>query len=296
VPASILADFEEGETLTMAPDPLLQFVANHPRLLVLTGAGCSLASGIPTYRDAAGEWRRNAPIQHRDFVTRPDCRRRYWARSFAGWPAVASARPNAAHRALAALEQAGHVQLLVTQNVDRLHQRAGQQRIIDLHGALAEVLCLQCGDISSRESLQGRLAQLNPHLQEEGHLAPDGDADVSDVLVEQVVVPDCEHCGGILKPHVVFFGDGVPRQRVEAIVDELEGCDGLLVVGSSLMVFSGYRFVRHAHRLGIPVACINPGLTRADEMFTLKVAEDCGMVLQQLLAKLRVPDRIPAPA
>ena len=286
VPASILVAPAQGETLMESVEPLLQFVAKHPRLLVLTGAGCSLASGIPTYRDHAGVWQRNTPIQHRDFLSRPASRQRYWARSFAGWPAVAAARPNHAHRALAALEQQGLIDLVVTQNVDRLHQRAGQRRVIDLHGALDEVVCLDCGGISPRSHMQLRLAACNPYLVTRGELAPDGDADVPDEWVSRVVVPPCERCGGVLKPNVVFFGDAVDRSLVQGIFASLEQAQGLLVVGSSLMVFSGFRFVRHAHQQGIPVACINPGLTRADDLFDLKVAADCGDTLTQLALRL----------
>lgn len=270
-------------------ESLFQFVAEHPRLVVLTGAGVSLGAGIPTYRDADGVWRRSAPIQHRDFLTRPAARQRYWARSFTGWPAVAGARPTAAHLALAELERAGRIGLLVTQNVDSLHQKAGHQRVVDLHGALKDVVCMGCGTRSPRDALQIRLATLNPHLQHAGDLAPDGDADVPDAQVTAMRTPDCEVCGGLLKPDVVFFGDAVAPQRVAEVMAAVGAADALLVVGTSLMVFSGFRFVRHAHACGVPVACINPGRTRADELFALKILEPCEGPLTALAAAFRAP-------
>jgi len=261
---------------------LQHFIQSHPDLLVLTGAGCSLASGIPTYRDRQGNWQRNNPIQHKEFVELHSRRQRYWARSYAGWPAVAAAKPNTTHMVMADWERKGLIRMLVTQNVDRLHQRAGQEKVIDLHGRLDQVICLDCDRISSRFEVQQRLAQLNPQLTTTGILAPDGDADVADSLVAQVVVPDCDRCGGLLKPNVVFFGDSVKRDTVNCIYQTLEQSAALLVVGSSLMVFSGFRFCRRAHELGKPMACINPGKTRADELFQLKIAADCSEVLDSL--------------
>lgn len=267
-------------------DQLLDFVEAHPRLLVLTGAGCSAGSGIPTYRDHAGSWQRSQPIRHQEFVASTARRQRYWARSYIGWPPVRDALPNPAHRALAGLEARGLVRLLVTQNVDRLHQKAGQRNTVDLHGRLDEVVCLACGHLSPREEVQQQLARLNPHLdaaEARWTLAPDGDADVADPLVERVTIPACRYCGGVLKPNVVFFGDSVPRDVVSFVYEQLEASDGLLVVGSSLMVFSGYRFCRHAAQQHKPIACINAGRTRADELFTLKIEQDCGETLQTLL-------------
>lgn len=274
---------------------LLQFVTQHPQLLVLTGAGCSLASGIPTYRDKAGNWRRTTPIQHQDFVNQLASRQRYWARSFAGWPRFADALPNAAHQALVKLEQLGHVSQLVTQNIDGLHQRAGQQRVLELHGSLAEVICLKCASLSSRFELQARLARLNPQLSERGEPVPDGDADVPDSLVANVKVPDCERCGGILKPQVVFFGGSVSPIVAAQVSESVARSDGVLVVGSSLQVFSGYRIVRRAHELGKAIACINPGATRADPLYTLKSSGDCGEELAALSLALKADDRKPAP-
>lgn len=266
------------------------------RLMVLTGAGCSAASGIPTYRDHDGVWQRSTPIQHQDFIARPASRRRYWARSFLGWPPVAAARPGPAHRALASLEASGLIDSLVTQNVDGLHQKAGHHQVVDLHGRLDQVLCLDCASISSRAEIQHRLAALNPHLgtvSQRWTLAPDGDADVDALLQQQMRIPECPHCGGVLKPHVVFFGDSVPRDKVDAVFAMLDECDALLVVGSSLMVYSGYRFCRHAAQTGKALACINAGRTRADELFDFKLQSDCGVVLEQVCARLDVLPGVP---
>lgn len=271
----------------MVQDPstaLRDFLQANPRTVILTGAGISLASGIPTYRDSRGKWQRNDPIQHRDFVDKPASRQRYWARSYAGWPAVGQAQPNTAHLALARLQEAGYGSLLVTQNVDRLHQRAGSQRVIDLHGRLDKVVCLGCGEKSDRALMQQRLIECNATLPSPGELAPDGDADVPDEVIADFVVPPCAGCGGILKPDVVFFGDSVPRDTVNRIFAAIDEAGALLVIGSSLMVYSGFRFCRHAHQASYPLACINPGATRADELFTLKSEADCA---RELLALVR---------
>jgi len=267
-------------------DPLNEFLRDKTRLVVLTGAGCSAASGIPTYRDHQGNWQHKRPIQHQEFVRLASSRQRYWARSYGGWPPVRDASPNTAHRALAALEARGQVALLVTQNVDRLHQKAGHRRVVDLHGRLDQVICLSCDRVVARNDLQQRLAELNPQLaaaKKGGSLAPDGDADVADELVARMRIPDCQFCGGILKPRVVFFGDSVDRGLVAQVFDELDGCDGMLVVGSSLMIYSGYRFCRYAAARSKPIACINVGRTRADDLLQLKLAKDCGEVLGDYL-------------
>jgi NAD-dependent SIR2 family protein deacetylase len=264
-------------------ETLLALVERHPRLVALTGAGISAASGIPTYRNDRGEWQRSDPIQHRDFVEREESRRRYWARSMAGWGYVADSQPNRAHHALARLEAAGHVALLATQNVDRLHQRAGHRNVIDLHGRLDRVKCLDCGSHGSRAALQQQLEALNPTWRERiAAVRPDGDAEVADEVVADMRVPDCSHCGGTLMPDVVFFGGTVPRPRVEAIGNAIASADALLVAGSSLKVFSGFRFCRQAAGLGKPVAIINRGQTRADELATLKIEADAGEALDQL--------------
>ena len=253
------------------------------RLLVLTGAGCSTESGIPDYRDAAGGWKRGPPMQLREFLADGSARRRYWARSLAGWPVVASARPNDAHHALARLETHGLVRQVITQNVDGLHQRAGSRAVIDLHGRLDEVLCLDCGALVARAQLQSELEALNPPLAgRSATLAPDGDADPGNLDYASFRIPDCRRCGGMLKPAVVFFGESVPRPRVEHALERLEEADALLVAGSSLMVWSGYRFVRRARERGLPIAIVNLGRTRADELADLRVRAHCGEALARL--------------
>lgn len=264
---------------------LRAFLEKYPRLLVLTGAGCSAPSGIPVYRDHNGEWQRSSPIQHQDFVRYEASRRRYWARSLAGWPAVASAKPNGAHQALAELESRGFVKQLVTQNVDRLHQKAGHRNVIDLHGRLDRVVCLACGTFSTRQELQTRLLDANPcHTSNADYLAPDGDAAVPDYAIKNFRIPTCLCCDGTLMPDVVFFGGSVCRMKVAAVNRALEGVDALLIVGSSLMVFSAFRFCRTAAATGKPMAAINLGKTRADDLLELKVEGDCGSTLTELLA------------
>lgn len=262
---------------------LAQFIRAHPRLMALTGAGISTGSGIPAYRDQTGRWLGSDPVQHHEFVADHGKRQRYWARSIAGWPAVSRARPNAAHRVLVALEAAGHIQLLVTQNVDRLHQRAGHHRVVDLHGRLDRVRCLHCGQFESRNALQKRLLGANPALEFTAvGLAPDGDAWVADKQIAALQVPSCIRCEGVIMPDVVFFGGVVPSGRVSEAREALENADALLVVGSSLTVYSGFRFCRFAAELGKPIVVINRGTTRADPMLALKLESDCGAALSDL--------------
>ncbi|TQV82399.1 NAD-dependent protein deacetylase [Exilibacterium tricleocarpae] len=268
-------------------DRLLEFMQRHPRLLVLTGAGISRASGIPTYRDHRGNWQRNAPIQHRDFLADHAVRQRYWARSLVGWRYMQRAQPNRAHRALAELEARGRIELLVTQNVDGLHQRAGSQRVLDLHGRIDSAVCLACGTQRCRADIQRFLEHHNAELVDFAAAAgPDGDADVDDLDLSAVTVPDCVSCGGVVKPDVVFFGDNVPRQRVAATTAALQSAGALLVVGSSLMVFSGYRFCKLAAQSGFPIAVLNRGVTRADDLVEFKVEGDCGEVLDGVVGLL----------
>jgi len=270
----------------LAGDALYEFVRRHPRLFVLTGAGCSTASGIPDYRDENGAWKHRPPVLYADFVGSAAVRRRYWARALVGWRRIADARPNAAHRAMAALEARGVVGCVVTQNVDGLHQRAGARHVIDLHGRLDRVACLGCGATLARDDVQRLLAAWNPAFAEAAaEQAPDGDARLEGRF-DDFRVPDCPCCGGVLKPDVVFFGENVPRARVQAAEAALAAADAMLVVGSSLMVFSGYRFAQGAHRLGKPVAAVNRGRTRADELLALKVEDDCGAALRGLVLRL----------
>ncbi len=263
---------------------LTRFVDRHPRLLVLTGAGCSTRSGIPDYRDADGAWRHRPPMSFAEFCGSAAARRRYWAGSLRGWPPVRDAAPNPAHDALAALEREGRVVRLVTQNVDGLHQRAGSRQVTDLHGRLDGVECLSCGARLRREDVQALLCAWNPgFVAGTGGARPDGDTSVAEP-VEEFRVPDCRECGGVLKPAVVFFGEGVPRPRVDECLAGLSAADALLVVGSSLMVYSGYRFVLAARERGLPVVVVNLGRTRADAQLALKVSEDCSRVLPALVA------------
>ena len=306
---------------------LRDFLGRNPRVLALTGAGCSAPSGIPDYRDLRGAWKHSKPMSFAEFTGSAAARRRYWAGSLRGWPRVRDARPNPAHVALAALEALGQLRRVVTQNVDGLHQRAGSRRVLDLHGRLDVVECLGCGARVGREDLQKLLEAWNPEFADgsatwgranrgqdtHGHgtqrldrswggalpphpptpplggARPDGDTGV-DVPLDGFRVPDCRECGGILKPGVVFFGENVPRERVAAVHQALEAADALLVVGSSLMVWSGYRFVRAARERRLEVAAINLGRTRADAELSLKLEEDCAEVLAGLLGNERGQD------
>ncbi len=262
-------------------------------LVVLTGAGVSTDSGIPDYRGAGAPVR--TPMTIAEFRSGPSARQRYWARAFLGWSRMGHARPNAAHRALAALDP----ELLITQNVDGLHEAAGSRRLVALHGRIAEVVCLDCSEVTARAALQERLAALNPGFGDSlGPLTdrPDFDVELDDTA--GFVVPACESCGGILKPHVVFFGENVPAPTVArcfAAVDALVESDGaLLVAGSSLTVMSGFRFVRRAARAGVPVVIVNRGATRADDLATYKLEEGVGPWLTRLTG-LAESVSVPAP-
>jgi NAD-dependent SIR2 family protein deacetylase len=268
-------------TTTTDIDSLRRFLDRHERLFVLTGAGCSTDSGIPDYRDADGEWKRpSRPVMFGDFMTDRAARRRYWARALVGWQHLGRAAPNDAHRALARLEQAGRVELLVTQNVDRLHQAAGSEAVVDLHGRADVVRCMGCERRVPRSDFQANLVRLNPAWAEAGaRAAPDGDADLASADYAAFVVLDCAVCGGTLKPDVVFFGESVPRERVAQAMHALADADAVLVIGSSLMVYSGYRFARAAAEAGKPIAAVNLGRTRADGVLTLKVNASCAGAL-----------------
>ena len=266
---------------------LTQLIAQHRRLTVLSGAGCSTGSGIPDYRDDDGAWKHARPVQFQDFVRSREVRQRYWARSFLGWPRVATAEPNAAHRALASLESLGFVHRLITQNVDELHRKAGSRKVVDLHGVLSRVRCLDCGDIIDRHALQRDLEALNPNWTGTASTAkPDGDATVSDAAARDFSIPSCARCDGILKPDVVFFGENVPRQRVQDCVDDIKRSDALLIVGSSLMVYSGFRFARLAHQANIPIIIVNRGKTRADDLANQRFSNDCAGLLADAAAAL----------
>ena len=272
----------------MEPRALRQFLARSERLFILTGAGCSTDSGIPDYRDGEGAWKRAQPVLFQSFMQQLSTRRRYWARSLVGWRHFHRARPNDAHHALAQLEREDRVEALVTQNVDGLHQAAGSQAVIDLHGRLDFVRCMACGQRVARETMQAELVGANPSWADfDARSAPDGDADLESRDFSAFRVPDCAECGGILKPDVVFFGEHVPAERVTTAMRRLEHCDAVLIVGTSLMVYSGYRFVHAAAQSGKPIAAINLGRTRADALLTLKVTESCTAALAFLLPTLR---------
>ena len=283
-PATAQADGQAGTK------ELGAFLGASRRLFVLTGAGCSTASGIPDYRGPDGEWKHQRPTTYQRFVGSEATRRRYWAGSAVGWQRVAAAAPNPAHQALAALEQRGRLHWLVTQNVDGLHQRAGSRRVTDLHGRLDKVLCLGCRTRYDRRRFQETLLAWNPALaagrdQVGAPLArPDGDAVVDAGAAGSFRVPPCLRCGGVLKPDVVFFGEAVPPRRVDESMARLAESDALLVVGSSLMVWSGYRFVVRARELGLPAAAVNLGRTRADGELDLAVGRCCAAVLPDAVA------------
>lgn len=262
---------------------LQAFVSRAQRLFVITGAGLSTESGIPDYRsEGVGLYARTdrRPMQHAEFVRSAKSRQRYWARNFMGWPQFSSHCPNTAHLALRNWEAEGKVHWLVTQNVDALHSKAGHQRLTELHGCTHRVICLGCGDLSPREELQERFKAMNPSWAvQAGAVAPDGDVFLEDEQVLHFRVPSCQKCGGILKPEVTFFGDSVSRSTVQFVHDRLAECDALLVAGSSLQVYSAYRFMLAANERQLPVAILNIGTTRADHMAQLRVSARCGEVL-----------------
>lgn len=257
------------------------------QVVVLSGAGLSTDSGIPDYRGPGTLARARRPLQYRQFMDDPVARKRYWARSAVGWPRFAAARPNAGHLALAALEKASLLGGVITQNVDGLHQKAGSTRVIELHGTLAEVRCLECNRLSGREGLQERLSRANPgweHL--DGASAPDGDAEVETARFAQYQLAACEHCDGTLKPNVVFFGESVPAEVVQGAWALYDEADALLVVGSSLTLFSGFRFVRRAAQDGKAIVIINSSETRGDPLATQCWAKPLGEALPMLADRL----------
>ncbi len=250
--------------------------------MVLSGAGMSTESGIPDYRGPrpAGA-RKPAPLRYQDFVRDPANRRRYWARSAIGWPWLATREPNGAHHAVADLQKAGYIRGIVTQNVDSLHQRAGAEGVVELHGGLDRVFCLECRNTEDRLHFQRRILFANPGWEQKaGDIAPDGDVHLDAQEERAFRVPPCEVCGAPLMPDVVFFGDSVPRRRVDQAFSLLSRARALLVLGSSLTVFSGYRFALEAAQRGFPIAIVNDGPTRADGMETLRLNSRLGETLQ----------------
>ena len=252
-------------------DSLMTILESRRPWVALTGAGISSASGIPTYRDHKGTWLGSQPIQHDEFISDSSKRQRYWSRSALGWPRVSAAQPNESHAALVKLEQAGLLAGVITQNVDRLHQRAGSQRVIDLHGRLDRVRCLDCSYGTSREAIQNWIKSNNA-LPDTSSLTlrPDGDADLPAHYVSDFHVPHCRACGGVVMPEVVFFGGTVPGPVVDECNQMIDAAEGMLIVGSSLSVYSGLRFCRYAVNQGKPLIILNQGQTRADDLCTHK--------------------------
>lgn len=288
------SDASDDANASDAIERLAAFIERHPRIFVLTGAGCSTESGIEDYRDADGAWKRPMPITYQAFTQDAVMRGRYWARGMIGWRGFGRARPNAAHAALARWEHGARdacdtgprrsgPSLLVTQNVDGLHDAAGSRNVVDLHGRLDQVRCLACEARFGRDAMQAELERRNPAWTTlEARLAPDGDADLEDAAFAEFDVPTHAGCGGMLKPDVVFFGEPVPRERVDRAFAALTASDAMLVVGSSLMVYSGYRFALGAAERGLPIAAINLGRTRADALLELKVEASVAAVLARL--------------
>ena len=259
-------------------------ILRYRRVVALTGAGLSTDSGIPDYRGPDSPPR--SPMTFDEFSSGPVAQQRYWARSHLGWQRMGRAVPNQGHRAMAELESVGVVDDLITQNVDGLHQLAGSSRVIDLHGRIDEVICLACGQVTDRQQLHERLTELNPDF---GHsvdvtTAPDGDVDLEDTA--GFALAPCLDCGGPLKPHVVFFGENVPRDRVAQAFAAVDDAQALLVAGSSLTVMSGLRFVRHAARAGKPIVIVNRGITRGDPLAICRVDAGCSPTLTALLDEL----------
>ena len=272
-----------------APADQLRELVTRGGVCVLSGAGLSTDSGIPDYRGPSGALRARLPMTIAEFHESPEARQRYWARAQIGWRRIAGARPNAGHRAVAALERAGLLRGIITQNVDGLHQAAGARRVVELHGALRRVVCLGCGARSRREALDARLRAANPEpelgIGVEPASNPDGDVDLSDARAARFRLVGCEHCGAdLLKPDVVFFGENVPRPRVQQCFDLVDGADCLLVLGSSLTVMSGLRFVLRAQQAQVPVAIVNRGLTRGDHQADIKLDAPLAEVLPELAA------------
>ena len=289
--------FKPGWVPTGRPAPITERldevaeVLRGGRVAVLSGAGISTESGIPDYRGANGRLRRQLPMSHDEFVTSIDGRRRYWARSHLGWRTIARAAPNDGHRAVAALRASGHLSAVITQNVDGLHQAAGTPDVVELHGSLDRVVCLGCGERTPRAELDRRLHEANAGFDAAAtSVNPDGDVEIDDAAVGDFQVVDCAGCdGGVLKPDVVFFGGTVPRATVDRCYQLVGDAEALLVLGSSLAVMSGLRFVRHAAKAGKPVLIINRGETRGDPYTTTRVDRPLGPALTELAARLGCP-------
>ncbi|XP_005110147.1 NAD-dependent protein lipoamidase sirtuin-4, mitochondrial [Aplysia californica] len=265
---------------------LQEFLNTHRNLFILTGAGISTESGIPDYRsEGVGLYATSTtrPVQYADFLKSADIRKRYWARNYVGWPRFSSFQPNAAHYILSDWERKGRVHWLVTQNVDALHFKAGSQHVTELHGSAHRVVCLSCSLKLSRHSMQKMIKDQNPGwVAEADAVRPDGDVNLESEKVKSFQVPPCPSCGGVLKPEITFFGDNVPKDTVHFVLDKMFKSDALLVIGSSLEVYSGFRFINRASSHGMEIAILNIGGTRGDKHATIKVSGRIGDVLQQL--------------
>ncbi|XP_076761466.1 NAD-dependent protein deacylase Sirt4 [Xylocopa sonorina] len=265
---------------------LKDFIDSHSSMCILTGAGISTESGIPDYRsEGVGLYAKSnrRPVPYKDFCGSEAIRRRYWARNYVGWPRFSSVKPNITHEILKKLEDANKVRCTVTQNVDNLHAKAGSRRVIELHGTAFRVMCLNCNERICRYYLQDVFNRMNPNMTATSQMIrPDGDVDLSQEQVEGFKVPACENCGGVLKPDIIFFGDNVPRQVVESIKYNVERSDSLLVLGTTLTTYSGYRIALQASNAGKPIAILNIGKTRADDLADVKVEGRCGDVLARI--------------
>ena len=277
-----------AEARTTGSFGVLLDIAASGNMLVLSGAGLSTESGIPDYRGPTGLARRATPMTYQTFTGSAAARRRYWARSHLGWRHIAQAAPNHGHHAVAELSRRGRLAGIITQNVDGLHQAAGASEVIELHGSLHRVICLSCGQRTARADLHRRLAAANPDWDPEStaSINPDGDAVLAEEATESFRVADCVACRGVLKPDVVFFGENVPRPRAEACYATVERASSVVVLGSSLTVMSGFRYVRHAAKLGLPVMIVNQGPTRGDTYATATLDAPLGQVLTTLVAGL----------
>ncbi len=285
----------EQRAIVQRATELAEFLAHPEPLLVLTGAGISTASGIPEYRDDKGNWKHAKPVQYREFMDSDFVYRRYWARSSVGWRTMGTAHPNSAHDALVTLERSNRLESLVTQNVDRLHDRAGSSNVINLHGQLGTVSCQSCGETHERDELQADITEQNAswlkahEARREYNLAkrkPDGDVELEDDAYAGFHPPWCDKCGGRLKPDVIFFGETIPGSTIQATLAAQQKARRLLVIGSSLIVFSGFRIARDFHKRGLPLVILNKGVTRADDLATLKFVDDAGTLLPQALEQL----------
>lgn len=271
---------------------LAELIRSSQNVTLLTGAGISVASGLPVYRDANGNWVHSKPVEGPAFRADEKIRQRYWCRSFFGWPAFSQATPNAVHHDINWIRENHGDSTVITQNVDGLHQQCGHNNTIALHGNLSEVICIECGDLTSRQFLQTRLEQCNPDfIKLDAISAPDGDALIDDKHIQKFKIANCQRCNGVLKPNVVFFGDNVPKERVMLCRDRVLQSGVLVCIGTSLMVYSGFRFCRAAHEASIPIAIINNGKTRADDMADFKIEGDCTANMADLKRALQQLNR-----